>query len=150
MHCLSNHFTHFPYVTGTLPAVALVVNPSVGRFAYVLWSPFKPSFLKIHHFLLTPQPPLVFIARSYGDLSSCLWKPGLCCLAWGWDYSLLRYPSWFLSTIHECEIVHSAADATDYSATPYLHLSAHLHVNCLSYLSGWMWLLSILGCWTFI
>ena len=28
-----------------------------------------------------PGPPLAFIARSYGDLSSWCWNPGLCVLA---------------------------------------------------------------------
>ena len=69
---ISNHFTHFPFVTGALPAVALVVNPRVGGFAYILslCGPFKQTLLKIQQFLLPPQPPLVFTARSYGDLSS--------------------------------------------------------------------------------
>lgn len=39
--------------------------------------PFKPSLLKIQQFLLPPQPPLVFTARCYGDLSSWCWNPRL-------------------------------------------------------------------------
>ena len=36
---------------------------------------------------------------------------------WGWDRSLLRYPSQFLSTTHDCGTTHSAT---------FLHLSASL------------------------
>ena len=69
---VSSHFTHFPDAIGTLPAVALVMNPSVGGFAHVLSpsGPFKPNLLKIGQFLLLPQPSLVFTERSYGDLPS--------------------------------------------------------------------------------
>ena len=69
---ISSHFTHFLYVTGALPAAALVVNPRVEGFAYVL-SPcgaFKWTLLKIWQFLSLPKSPLVFTARSYGDLPS--------------------------------------------------------------------------------
>ena len=94
-HTFSSHFTHSPYVTSALLAIALVLNPRVGGFVYVLrpCGPFKQSFLKIQQFLPLPQLPLVFIGRSYGDLSSWCWNPGLCGLAWGWDCSLPRYPS---------------------------------------------------------
>ena len=61
-------------------------------------------------------PPLVFITRSYGDLSSWHWNPGLCGLMWGWDSPLLRYPSGFLSTRHGCGTAHSPP--------PRLHASA--------------------------
>ena len=58
IHPISSHFTHSLYVTGALPAVALVVNPRVDRFAYVLspCGPFKWTLLKIRQFLLPPQP----------------------------------------------------------------------------------------------
>ena len=71
-HPISSHFTHFLYATGTLPAIALVVNPRVGGFVCILrpCGPFKWTLLKIWQFLLLIQPPLVFTARSYGDLSS--------------------------------------------------------------------------------
>ena len=86
---------------------------------------FKWSILKIWQFLLLPQPPMVFTARSYRDLSSSCWNPGLCSLAWGWDRLLPRCPSQLLSTTHERETVHSITAAS-------LHLSACL---CSSYLS---------------
>ena len=53
-------------------------------------------------FLPPPQTPQVFTARSYGDLSSWSWNPGLCGLAWGWNPLLPRYNSQLLSTTHEC------------------------------------------------
>ena len=83
-HPISSHFSHFLYGTGALPAVALVLNPRVGTSVYVPSScvPFKQSLLKIQQFLLPPQPPLVFTARSYWVLSSRHWNPWLCSLAW--------------------------------------------------------------------
>ena len=38
---------------------------------------FKRSCLGLQKFLLLTQSPLVFAARSYGDLSSWHWNPGL-------------------------------------------------------------------------
>ena len=93
-HPVSSHFAHFLYATGTLPAVALGLNPRVAGCAYILrlCGSFKWSFLKIQQFLLMLQPPLVFTARSYGDLSSQCWNPGLCSVACHWDHSLPRHP----------------------------------------------------------
>ena len=94
-HPISNHFTCFPCATGTLPAVALVVNLRMGGFAYTLslCVPFKWTFLKNLQFLLLLPPPLDFTTRSYGDLSFQCWNPRLCSLSWGWDPLLPRYPS---------------------------------------------------------
>ena len=39
---------------------------------------FKRRGLRILQFLLLTQPLLIFTARSYGDLSSQHWTPGLC------------------------------------------------------------------------
>ena len=86
---------------------------------------FKWSFLKIQQFLLLPQSSLVFIARSYGDLFSQCWNPGLCGPAWGWDRSLPRYLSWFLSTTCEC----GTTSAHFPAATTCLH---HTMSPCLS------------------
>ena len=55
---------------------------------------FKRNCLGIQKFLPATQSPLVFVARSCGDLSSWHWNPGLGCLVWSWDSLLLRYPSW--------------------------------------------------------
>ena len=91
---MSNHFTRSLYVTGAFPAASLVLNPRGGGSAYVLslCGLFKWRLLKIQEFFPPPQPLLIFTARTYGDLSSWWWNPGLCSLAWGWDCSLLRYP----------------------------------------------------------
>ena len=64
---------------------------------------------KSSSFLLLPQPPLVFIVISYGDLSSRCCNLRLCGLACGWDCLLPKYLSWFLSTTHECGTALSAA-----------------------------------------
>ena len=91
---ISSLFIHSPYATGTLTDVALPVNLRKGEFAYILRScrTFKQSLLKIQQFLPPPQLLLLFIARSYGDLSSQCWNSRLCSLAWVWDHSLPRYP----------------------------------------------------------
>ena len=109
---ISSHFSHFPYVTGTLWAAALVLNHRVGGFEQVLgpWGSFIWTLLRDQQSLLLPHPPLVFTARSYGALSSWFcWSPGLCSLAWGWDGSLPRCPSRFLSNTGECGTTHSAS-----------------------------------------
>ena len=137
---ISSHFTHSPYVTGILPAVALVLNPRVGGFAYILrpCGPFKQSVLKIQQLFPLPQPPLVFIARSYGDLSSQYGNPRLCGLAWGWDHSLPTYPSQFLSPTCECGTTHScsttATTSLCHTASPHLsatHLCFSTPPTCL-------------------
>ena len=99
-HPISSYFAPSLYATRALPAVALVLNPRGGGFLYTLrpWEPFKQSLLKSRQFFPPPQPPLVFTARCYGDLSSQRWNPGLCRLAWIWDSLLPRYPSRFLFT----------------------------------------------------
>ena len=84
-----------PHVTGAPLAVALVVVPRVGGFAYVLgvWEPFKWTVLRDWQFILLPHPPLVFIARNYKGLFSQRQNPGLHSLAWGYGHLLPRYPS---------------------------------------------------------
>ena len=79
---VSSHFTHFPHVTDTLLAVALVEVPRVGRFAFILgpWGPFKQTLLRDWQFLPPPQPPLVFIARSYEALFPSAGTLG--CVVW--------------------------------------------------------------------
>ena len=131
---ISSHLTHSPYVTDTLPAVALVLNPRVGGFAYILrlCGPFRQSFLKIWQFLPLPPPALIFTARSYGDLSSWCWNPGLCSLVLGWDRFFSRYPSWLLSTTHDCGTARAHSAATLplcatlclLASLPLLHISA--------------------------
>ena len=81
---------------------------------------FERKCLRIQHFLPLTQSPLVFAARSYGDLSSCHWNPGLRGLVWGWETLLLRYLSWMF--IYHMWVWDQ----------PILCLR-------LYYLSGWMW-----------
>ena len=134
---ISSHFTPLPYVTGTLPAVALLVNPRVGGFVYVLslCGPFKWTLLRNWQFLLPPQPPLVFTSRSYGDLSFWCWNPGLCVLVWGWDSLLPRCPSGFLSTTWDRGTAHSVVTASRcYTVSPFLSVLV-LHLRP-SYPSG--------------
>ena len=54
---------------------------------------FKRNCLGLQKFLPLIQTLLVFTARSYGDLSSWHWNPGLGSLVWGWDSLLPTYPS---------------------------------------------------------
>ena len=119
---VSSHFTHFPNMTGSLLAVALVVNPRVGALENILnlCRPFQWTLLKIWQFLPPPQPPLFFIARSYRDISSLHWNPGLCGLAWEWDCSLSRYPSWFSPTTCECGTAHSTTASLHNTTSPCL------------------------------
>ena len=142
---ISSHFTHFLYMT-----VALLVNPRVGKSVYILspCKPFKWSLLKIQQFLPSLQSPLVFIAEVMG-IYPLHWNPGSCGLAWAWDCSLPRYPSWFLSITRECGTTHalSASSAASVHHTSPLCPSLHL---CPSYLSGWMWLFKIFCCQTYI
>ena len=49
---------------------------------------FKGNCLGLQKFLSSTQCPLVFAARSYGDLPSQQWNPGLWGLVWGLDSSL--------------------------------------------------------------
>ena len=92
--CLdARHLSSFPYATGAFKLLrqcwsseGVILSKSVCGF-------FKRNRLELLRFLLLTQSPLVFAARSFGDLSSCHWNPGLWGLVWGWDALLLRYPS---------------------------------------------------------
>ena len=48
----------------------------------------------------TDSSPLDSAARSYGDLSSWHWDPGLGTLVWGWDSSLPRCPSLYMCILY--------------------------------------------------
>ena len=67
-----------------------------------LCGPCKRNCLGLQQFFPPAQSPLVFTASSHGDLSSWHGNPRLERLVWGWDPSLLRYPSQFLSATHWC------------------------------------------------
>ena len=44
---------------------------------------FKRNFLGLQKFVPPTQSPLVFVARSFWDLSTWHWSPGLGGLVWG-------------------------------------------------------------------
>ena len=54
---------------------------------------FKRKCLGLQKFLPPTQSQLVFASRICGDLTSWHWNPELRGLVWGWDSSLLWYPS---------------------------------------------------------
>ena len=89
--------------------------------------PLRGVSWESHSFFCHPQPPLIFTARSYGDLSSWHWNPGLDGLVSGWDPLLPSYPSWFLSTTWGCGTTRSASQGL---STP-LHPSTP-HLLCIS------------------
>ena len=49
--------------------------------------------VEIRQLLQPPPPPLIFIARGNGGLSSQCWNPEMCSLAWDWDCLL---PTWII------------------------------------------------------
>ena len=53
----------------------------------------KRNCLGLNKFLSLTQFLLVFAARSYGDLSTWHWNPGLGAQVWDWHSSLPRYPT---------------------------------------------------------
>ena len=87
-----------------------VSNPNIGGSACILGprGSFNWTFLRDLQFLWLHQHPLFFYSQKLWSFISQCWKPGLCSLAWGWDGSLPRCPSWFLSTTRECGTTHSA------------------------------------------
>ena len=142
---VSNHFTHFQYATGAPPAVALVLNPTVGEFAYVLrpCRPFKQSFLKIWLFLLPPQYPLFFTARSDGfylpsmkpwAVQSGLWLLGL--LTPKVPLLIFIHHTWIWD--HLCLFCHQCCLSAPHRFSSLCTPSLCLHPSCPS---GWMWLL---------
>ena len=137
---VSSHFTYFLYAIGAPLAVAPVVIPRVGRFVDVL-SPggsFKQTLLRNWQVLLLFQSPLDFTAITWGALPSWHWNSGLCGLAWGWDSSLQKYPSQFLSTTCECGTTSYAAT----TATTTVATSCHTE-SSLPFLPIWMNLASL-------
>ena len=75
------HMSLMPFNLVPLHWSSEVVSPN----KCVCW-PFKRNFLGFQTFLFsTSSPPLFFTARSYRDLSSWHWNPGLGVLMWGGD-----------------------------------------------------------------
>ncbi|KAF6104168.1 hypothetical protein HJG60_011186 [Phyllostomus discolor] len=88
----ARHFSSSLCATAAFQAATLVLELGV-RLSNSGSGLFMRNCLGLQKFLPLTQSPLVFTARSYGDLSSCHWNPGLGDLVWGWDSSLLRYSS---------------------------------------------------------
>ena len=87
-HPDARHFSSSPYATGALQTVSPVLEPRGSKSmcgALQEKTPGNPQFLPL------TQSLLVFIGRSYGDLSSCHWSPCLGGLVLGWDPSRPRY-----------------------------------------------------------
>ena len=122
-------------VSPSMPLVPFKLPPLCWRSEAVSLSKsvcgfFKRNCLGLQQFLPLTQSPLVFAARSCGDLSSWHWNPGLGGLMWGWD-SLCRYPSQIF--IHHEWMCYQ----------PFLCLFPF-------YQSGWMWFLEFCSCQTSI
>ena len=86
-----------PY-TSVPPCMPLYASTALLELRGSILSMFVYRFLKrnclgLPRILPQTQSPLVFAARSYGDLSSWHWNPWLGVLVWGWDSSLPRYLS---------------------------------------------------------
>ena len=77
-HFLNFQALHPLPVCGWCPSCCCPGAGSQSGWVLRLCSLTKQSLLKIWQFLLLPQPPLDFTARSYRDLSSQCWTPGLC------------------------------------------------------------------------
>ena len=87
----ARHFSSSLYATDALQGASVVLREQVLVRECV--EPSKRKCLRILQFLSLTQPPLVFTARNYEDVSSWHWSPGLGGLVWGWDPLLPRYPS---------------------------------------------------------
>ena len=78
---VSRHFPFCPYTTGALPAIALVLIPE----GVELGSPKSVESLleeSLENLAVSPATPtpLIFTARTYGDLSS--WPGTAGCVVW--------------------------------------------------------------------
>ena len=118
---ISSHFIHFPYVTGALLAIALMVILKVGGFSYILspWGPLKALSWETKSLFCCPTPHLFLQAEVMKLYSSC-WNSELYSLAWGWDHLIPCYCSWFLSTTCECGTTHSTTVASPYHSVTSL------------------------------
>ncbi|KAF6119762.1 hypothetical protein HJG60_010173 [Phyllostomus discolor] len=78
-------------VNSVPPHMSPVLQLRGSESSELICGPFKGNCLGIQQFLFPePQHPLFFTTRSYEELSSWCWNPGLWCLVWGWD-PLLQY-----------------------------------------------------------
>ena len=73
-HLDARHLSSSLYATGAFQAATLVLELRGIEFVYLF---FKGNCLRLQKFLPPTQSLLVFVASSYGDLSSWHWNPGL-------------------------------------------------------------------------
>ena len=140
---VSSHVTHFPYMTGALPTVALVVNPRVDGFVYIvsLCGLFKLTLLKIWQFLLPLQTTFAFYSRKLWEYFFLALDPWAVWsgLGLGWltpKVSLLIFTQYIWMWNHPfcCRHHHPAPHHVSRPPHPPLRLRP-------SYLSRGMWLL---------
>ena len=120
-HLDARHFSFSMYTISPfkrLPWCCSSEGISLSRWVCVCV--LQEELLWLQQCLPLTQFPLVFAARSCGDLSFWHWNHGLLGLAWSWDYTFLRYPSWIF-------IYHTWVKD---QLVPCM---------CSSYQSGWMW-----------
>ena len=116
---ISSHFTPFPCAIGTLPASALLLDPRMGGFLYILkpcW-PFKwqKSGSFFHHpnpyWFLQPEVMGIYLP-SAGTLGSVVWPRA------GITHSQ-RHPSHLFHCCHLClSAVHDLSTPLSNSAPP--------------------------------
>ena len=143
-HLDAEHFSFFLCLSRCYPnagvqRVWIWVGESVCGF-------FKRNCLGFQKFLPPTQSPLVFAARSYGNLSFWHWNPGLGGLVWYWDSLLPRCPFWIFSTIHGCgtSLFLVCAPPTSLDGCGFFNsIVIRLIFNSISESSEW-WLFSIL------
>ena len=85
----ARHFSSSLYATGAFQVATLMLELRGSKSMYGF---FKRNFLRLK-FLPPTQSPLLFAARSCGDLSPWHWNTGLGGLVWSWDSSLPGHPS---------------------------------------------------------
>ena len=91
----ARHFSFSLCATGVVQAATPVLELRWSE-SNSLCEFFKRNCLGLQQFLLPTQSPLVFAARSYGDLSSWHWNPGL------GDLEIPRYlPNFYLRHVGE-------------------------------------------------
>ena len=138
---------HSPYAIGIPAAVALVLNPRMGGFVYILrlWGPFKQC----------PEIPAVSSTAPtcIGVYTQKLWECLFLALepwaVWSglglWSFSP-KVSVLICMWIWDCPLHHHCC----LSAPQGISMPLGLWVSTPSYPSGWMWLLQVLGCWTSI
>ena len=127
---VSSHLMYFPYVTGTLLAAALVLNPKVGGFVYILglWLSWGTGSFFCHpssHWFFQPEVRRLYFP-GIGNLGCVIW-PGA-----GITHSPGVPPSIYLPLVGlpSSPAATAAASSLPYQILsalgPWLHPSTHL------------------------